>query len=190
LGETLTDIKKIIKGCIAGNRRDQELLYRRHSGKLYAVCLRYARNDEEARDILQEGFIKIFENLHHYKNEGSFEGWVRRIVVNTALEKFRSRHNLFRVDDIDTISEHEAEAEGEDYTGLDAIDLLYIIKELPPKYRMVFNLYAIEGYSHKEISRMLNISEGTSKSNLSRARTILQRKVEAYTGIRKEVING
>jgi RNA polymerase sigma factor (sigma-70 family) len=186
----LSDIKKIIKGCLAGNRRDQELLYRRHSSKLYAVCLQYSGNDEEARDILQEGFIKIFENLRNYKHEGSFEGWMRRIVVNTALEKFRSRHNLFRVDDIETISEPEAEPDNEDYSGLQAVDLLYIIRELPPKYRMVFNLYAIEGYSHKEIGTMLSISEGTSKSNLSRARIILQRRVSSYTGIRRKAVNG
>jgi RNA polymerase sigma factor (sigma-70 family) len=190
MGKTLTDIKKVIKGCLAGDRRDQELLYRRHSAKLYAVCLQYSGNDEEARDILQEGFIKIFENLHHFKHEGSFEGWIRKIVVNTALEKFRSRHNLYRVDDIDTISEPEAEPDNEDYAGLEVYDLLYIIRELPPKYRMVFNLYAIEGYSHREIGTMLNISEGTSKSNLSRARSILQRRVGSYTGIKKKVING
>jgi RNA polymerase sigma-70 factor (ECF subfamily) len=186
----LTDIKKIIKGCLAGSRRDQELLYRRHSAKLYTVCLQYSGNDEEARDILQEGFIKIFKNLHHYKYEGSFEGWIRRIVVNTALEKFRNRHNLYRVDDIDSISEPEAEPDNEDYAGLEACDLLYIIRELPPKYRMVFNLFAIEGYSHKEIGNMLNISEGTSKSNLSRARSILQRRISSYTGIKKSMING
>lgn len=186
----MSDIKNIIKGCLAGDRRDQELLYRRHSSKLYAVCLQYSGNDEEARDILQEGFIKIFENLKNYKHEGSFEGWMRRIVVNTALEKFRSRHNLFRVDDIDNISEPEAEPDTEDYSGLEAVDLLYIIRELPPKYRMVFNLYAIEGYSHKEIGGMLNISEGTSKSNLSRARIILQRKVGSYTGIKRKAVHG
>ncbi|MFN8211610.1 MAG: RNA polymerase sigma factor [Bacteroidales bacterium] len=186
----MSDIKEILKGCLDGNRRDQELLYRRHSSKLYAVCLQYSGNDEEARDILQEGFIKIFENLQNYKHEGSFEGWMRRIVVNTALEKFRSRHNLFRVDDIDTINEPEAEPDTEDYAGLEAVDLLYIIRELPPKYRMVFNLYAIEGYSHKEIGNMLNISEGTSKSNLSRARFILQKKVGSFTGIRRKVMNG
>ncbi len=186
----MSDIKNIIKGCLAGDRRDQELLYRRHSSKLYAVCLQYSGNDEEARDILQEGFIKIFDNLKNYKHEGSFEGWMRRIVVNTALEKFRSRHNLFRVDDIDTIIEPEAEPDTEDYSGLEAVDLLFIIRELPPKYRMVFNLYAIEGYSHREIGSMLNISEGTSKSNLSRARIILQRKVGSYTGIKRKVVNG
>lgn len=186
----MSEIKKIIKGCLDGNRREQELLYRRHAAKLYAVCLQYSGNDEEARDILQEGFIKIFENLVHYKHEGSFEGWMRRITVNTALEKFRSRHNLYRVDDIDQIPEPDAEPDNQDYAGLEANDLLGIIRELPPKYRMVFNLYAIEGYSHKEISKMANISEGTSKSNLSRARVILQRRVGSYTGIKKRIANG
>jgi RNA polymerase sigma factor (sigma-70 family) len=186
----LSDIRKIIKGCLDGNRRDQELLYRRHAAKLYAVSLQYTGSDEEAKDILQEGFIKIFENLNRYKHEGSFEGWMRKIVVNTALEKYRSRYQLYRIDDIDTISEPESDPDNEDYAGLEAIDLLYIIRELPPKYRMVFNLYAIEGYSHKEIGNMLSISEGTSKSNLSRARNILQRRVESYTGIKKKVVNG
>jgi RNA polymerase sigma factor (sigma-70 family) len=185
----LTDLKNIIKGCLAGNRRDQELLYRRHASKLYAVCLQYSATDDEARDILQDGFIKIFENLVHYKHEGSFEGWMRRIIVNTALEKYRSKHTLYRVDDIELIPELDAEPYNEDYAGLEATDLLDIIRELPPKYRMVFNLFAIEGYSHKEISKMVNISEGTSKSNLSRARVILQRKVTIYTGIKKRIVN-
>ncbi len=183
----MSEIRKIINGCLAGNRRDQELLYRRHAPKLFAVCLHYSGNDDEARDILQEGFIKIFENLPNYKHEGSFEGWMRRITVNTALEKFRSRHNLYRVDDIDMIPEPDSEPDSEDYAGLEANDLLDIIRQLPPKYRMVFNLYAIEGYSHKEISKMVNISEGTSKSNLSRARAILQRRIGSYTGIKKRI---
>ncbi|OFY63567.1 MAG: hypothetical protein A2Y71_01765 [Bacteroidetes bacterium RBG_13_42_15] len=186
----MPDIRNIIKGCLAGNRRDQELLYRRHAAKLYAVCLQYSGNDDEARDILQEGYIKIFENLITYKNEGSFEGWMRRIIVNTALEKYRSKHNLYRVDDIDLIQEPDAAPETEDYAGLEAVDLLDIIRELPPKYRMVFNLFAIEGYSHKEISQMIKISEGTSKSNLSRARIILQKKVKLYTGLKKDVVSG
>lgn len=186
----MSEIKEIIEGCLAGDRRDQELLYRRHASKLYAVCLQYSGNDEEARDILQDGFIKIFENLKNYKHEGSFEGWMRRITVNTALEKFRSRHNLYRVDDINSIQEPDAEPDNQDYAGLEANDLLGIIRELPPKYRMVFNLYAIEGYSHKEIGTMMNISEGTSKSNLSRARDILQRRVGSYTGIKRRVANG
>ena len=110
--------------------------------------------------------------------------------MNTALEKYRSRHNLYRVDDIDQMPEIDAEPDNEDYAGLDAADLLSIIRELPPKYRMVFNLYAIEGYSHKEIGKLVNISEGTSKSNLSRARIILQRRVGSYTGLRKRLANG
>ena len=186
----MTDIKNIISGCLKGNRKDQEILYRRHAAKLYAVCLQYSGNDEEARDILQEGFIKIFENLCHYKHEGSFEGWIRRIMVNTALERYRSKHNLYRVDDIEMIPEPDAEPDNEDYAGLEASDLLEIIRELPPKYRMVFNLFAIEGYSHKEISQMVNISEGTSKSNLARARIILQRRVGSYTGLKKKIVNG
>lgn len=186
----MSEIKNIINGCLKGNRRDQELLYRRHAAKLFAVCLQYSGNDEEARDILQEGFMKIFENLVQYKHEGSFEGWMRRIVVNTALEKYRSKHNLYRVDDIEQIPEPDAEPDNEDYAGLEATDLLEIIRELPPKYRMVFNLYAIEGYSHREISNMVNISEGTSKSNLSRARIILQRRVGSYTGLKKKTSNG
>ena len=186
----MSEIKNIINGCLKGNRRDQELLYRRYAAKLYAVCLQYSSNDEEARDILQEGFIKIFDNLVHYKHEGSFEGWIRRIIVNTALEKYRSRHNLYRIDDIDDILELDADPDNEDYSGLEAGDLLDIIRELPPKYRMVFNLFAIEGYSHREISKMVNISEGTSKSNLSRARIILQRRVGSYTGLKKKISNG
>lgn len=186
----MPELKNIINGCLKGNRRDQELLYRRHASKLYAVCLQYCDNEEEARDILQEGFIKIFENLVNYKYEGSFEGWMRKIIVNTALEKFRSKHHLYRVDDIDQIPEPDAGPDNEDYSGLEAIDLMEIIRELPPKYRMVFNLFAIEGYSHKEISKMINISEGTSKSNLARARIILQRRVGSYTGIKKKVLNG
>lgn len=186
----MTEIKNIINGCLKGSRRDQELLYRRHAAKLYGVCQQYSGNDEEARDILQDGFIKIFENLVHYKYEGSFEGWVRRIMVNTALEKYRSKHNLYRVDDIDKIPEPDAYPDSEDYAGLETADLLEIIRELPPKYRMVFNLFAIEGYSHNEISQMVNISEGTSKSNLSRARAILQRRVGSFTGLKKKISNG
>lgn len=140
-------------------------------------------------DVLQEGFIKIFRNLSQYKHEGSFEGWMRRIIINTALEKFRCRHNLYRVDDIIGIDEPEAHPDTEDYSGVEAMELLEMVRELPPKYRMVFNLFAIEGYSHREIGEMMRITEGTSKSNLSRARSILQRKLEAEMGIKMRVAN-
>ena len=184
----MSDIKAIIEGCLEGSRRDQELLYRRYAPKLYAVCLRYSDNDDEAKDVLQEGYIRIFENLHSYRFEGSFEGWMRRIVVNTVLEKYRSRNILHKVEDINKLAETDMEPDSGEYSDLDAKILLDIIKELPPKYKMVFNLFAIEGYSHKEISKMIKISEGTSKSNLSRAREILQRKVEAYSAIKKQKI--
>jgi len=185
----LQESKEIIKGCLSGSRRDQELLYRRYAPRLYAVCLQYSGNTEEARDVLQEGFIKIYENLQHFNHEGSFEGWMRRIIVNTALEKYRSKYYLNKIDDIDNVAEPMAEPESEDFAGLEAYDLLNIIMELPPKYRMVFNLYAIEGYSHKEIGGMLSISEGTSKSNLSRARDILQKKVMILTGVTRRMVN-
>ncbi len=181
--------KDIIEGCLSGRRRDQELLYRRYSPRLYAVCLQYSGNREEARDVLQEGFIKIFENLSHFSHEGSFEGWMRRIIVNTALERYRNRYYLSRVDDIETLPEPEAEPDADDFAGLGAHDLLKMVMELPPKYRMVFNLYAIEGYSHKEVAEMLGITEGTSKSNLSRARGILQKKVVILTGVVRKIAN-
>lgn len=174
---------------MSGDRRDQELLYRRYSPKFYAVSLQYSGDTDEARDILQESFIKIFNNLSKYSHDGSFEGWMRRIVVNTALERYRNRYYLSRVDDIEEKAEPVSEPDTEDFAGLEAYDLLNMIMELPPKYRMVFNLFAIEGYSHKEIGEMLRISEGTSKSNLSRARDILQKKVKTLSGITRRVIN-
>ena len=185
----LPELKKIIRGCLNGNNRDQELLYRRYSAKLYGVSIQYTSTYEEAKDVLQESFIKIFTNLHSYSGEGSFEGWMRRIVVNTALEKHRNRYYLNKVEDIGNIPEM-FDNNVADVSGLEADDLLEFIMELPPKYRMVFNLYALEGYSHREIAKMLSISEGTSKSNLSRARGILQKKVEIHMGIKKRMVHG
>ena len=187
---TLSDTDVIISGCLKGNKRDQELLYRRYASKLYAVCLQYSRDNDEAKDVLQEGFIKIFENLHTYKTEGAIEHWMRKIVVNVALEKYRSKNILHKVEDIDKLTETGLEPYSGDYSDLDAEILTKIIRDLSPQYRVVFNLYAIEGYSHKEISKMIKITEGASKSNLSRARLILQRKVEMYLGIKKKVANG
>ena len=180
----MDDTNKIIAGCLKGNRRDQELLYRRNAGKMYALCLRYSNDREEASDVLQEGFVRIFNRLRDYKKEGSFEGWMRKIMVNTALEKYRENHFLYNVDSIDDIKETDLEtAEVDADDELEANDLMGMIKSLPPQYKMVFNLYAIEGYSHKEIGQMLGITVGTSKSNLSRARAILQRMVRLSTNV-------
>ncbi|MDK2979132.1 MAG: hypothetical protein PWP52_1846 [Bacteroidales bacterium] len=178
---------EIIKACIKGDRKAQKQLYQLFADKMFGVCLRYADNADEAKDILQDGFIKVFLNLKQFNHKGSFEGWVRRIMVNTALEKFRDRSYLFAVN-----MEQGYESKDSEYdhilSELAVQDLLKLIQELSPQYRMVFNLYAIEGYSHKEICEMLNIKEGTSKSNLSRAREILKEKVTKYYGVKIKFI--
>lgn len=153
-------------------------MYEMYAGRLFALCLRYANNEDEAKDILQEGFIKIFDKLQQYKNKGSLEGWMRKIIVNTALEKIRRENRFVLVED-ETMMENEQYKYEHVLEELGEKELLEMIQELSVQYRMVFNLYAIEGYSHKEISKKLNISEGTSKSNLSRARELLKSKIEA-----------
>jgi RNA polymerase sigma factor (sigma-70 family) len=168
----------LISGCIDGNRRMQEELYNRFSPRMYAVCLRYASNAEEAQDILQEGFIKIFKKLDTFRGEGSFEGWIRRIFVNTAIEHFRRKRYLTPVTE-----KEENTIEGKYTSALDdlaAKDIMALVQELSPGYRTVFNMYVVEGYSHKEIADMLGISEGTSKSQLSRAKVILQDMVRNF----------
>jgi RNA polymerase sigma-70 factor (ECF subfamily) len=168
----------LLNGCKEGNRRMQEELYRRFSPRMYAVCLRYAGNAEEAEDILQEGFIKVFKKLDSFRSEGSFEGWVRRIFVNTAIEHFRRKRYLMPVTE-----KEENTIEGKYVSVLDELaekDILALVQELSPGYRTVFNMYVVEGYTHKEIADMLNISEGTSKSQLSRAKVILQEMVRTF----------
>jgi RNA polymerase sigma factor (sigma-70 family) len=161
-----------------GDRRMQEELYRRFSPRMYAVCLRYAGNAEEAEDILQEGFIKVFKKLESFRGEGSFEGWVRRIFVNTAIEHFRRKRYLQPVTE-----KEENTIEGKSLSALDGLaekDILALVQQLSPGYRTVFNMYVVEGYTHKEIGDMLGISEGTSKSQLSRAKVILQDMVKQF----------
>ena len=175
-------LPKIIKACIKGDRIAQKHLYQMFADKMYSVCLRYAANEDEAKDILQDGFIKVFLHLNQFNFKGSFEGWIRRIVVNTALEKFRDKNYLFAVNMTQNYESGDTEYD-HILSDLSATDLLGLIQELSPQYRMVFNLYAIEGYSHKEIGEIMNIKEGTSKSNLSRAREILKEKVNKYYNI-------
>lgn len=168
----------LISGCKEGNRRMQEELYRRLSPRMFAVCLRYAGNSEEAEDILQEGFIKVFKKLDSFRSEGSFEGWVRRIFVNTAIEHFRRKRYLSPVTE-----KEENTIEAKFTSVLDELaekDILALVQELSPGYRTVFNMYVVEGYTHKEIADMLGISEGTSKSQLSRAKVILQDMVRTF----------
>jgi RNA polymerase sigma factor (sigma-70 family) len=168
---------EIIEGCKAGKRELQKALYTRFSGKMYAVCLRYSKSREEAEDILQDGFVKVFHSINQYLGTGSFEGWVRRIMVNTALEAIRKKKLDFS--SLDTEFAPEFSDDGTDAADKMAVnDLLNLIQELPSGYKAVFNMYAIEGYQHKEIAALLGISEGTSKSQFARARYMLQEKLK------------
>jgi RNA polymerase sigma-70 factor (ECF subfamily) len=170
----------LLKECKRGKSESQEKLYRRFASAMYGLCLQYASNEEDAQDILQEGFIKVFAKLDQVKNPAALPGWIRRVIINTALERYRSQVVLQRVDEL-----REEQHEDAGNKALDKIsceELVGLIQTLTPRYRMVFNLYAIEGYSHQEISEELGISVGTSKSNLSRARVILQEKVVSLYG--------
>ncbi|MET0637814.1 MAG: sigma-70 family RNA polymerase sigma factor [Chitinophagaceae bacterium] len=181
-GNQNTSESDLIIGCIDGNRRMQEELYRRFSPRMYGVCLRYAGNAEEAEDILQEGFIKVYKKLSSFRSEGSFEGWIRRIFVNTAIEHFRRKKYLQPVTE-----KEEASIEGNYLSILDDLaerDILELVRQLSPGYRTVFNMYVVEGYTHKEIGEIMGISEGTSKSQLSRAKVILQEMVKKFIDTR------
>lgn len=164
--------KDIIGGCIRGDKSYQKKLYDTYSGKMFAVCLRYSNNYEQARDLLQEGFIKVFQNIVNFKGDGSFEGWIRRIMINGALEWLRKAEAKFIHQDVEDYQEEISF--NPDIRKLELKDILARIQQLAPGYRAVLNLYVIEGYQHHEIAVMLGISESTSKSQLSRARKVLQ----------------
>lgn len=166
----------LIQKCKKYDTKAQSQLYKLFSSKLFALCLKYSRNHAEAEDNLHDAFVTIFEKMSQYKYKGSFEGWLKRIVINTTLQKYRSKgvFNIVNEDDIE-----DKVIEVEDY-NVDMDFLLYSIQELPDRYRLVFNLYALDGYSHKEIAEMLKITTGTTKSNLARARMILKNKIETY----------
>jgi RNA polymerase sigma factor (sigma-70 family) len=164
----------LIKKCKNRDVKSQSEIYHLFAGKLFALCLKYSKTREEAEDNLQEAFITIFKKIDQFKSKGSFEGWMKRIVINTALQTYRQKNILNLVEE-NYPEEVEIEINEED---ISLEFLLKIIQELPERYRMVFNLYVLDGYSHKEISCLLGIAEGTSKSNLSRARLILKEKIE------------
>jgi len=170
-------LEELIDKCKKGDRRAQEQLYRQYSNILFGICLKYSRNKSEAEDSLHDSFMTIFEKISQYKSKGSFEGWIKRITINTVLQKYRKEEYLKVVSD--NVKE-EVEVETE-YADIELQTLLQYIQELPNKYRITFNLYVLDGYSHKEISSMLGTSPGTSKSNLARARMILKEKIENKT---------
>ena len=165
----------MIEGCKKGDRHAQRLLYNRFSGKMYALCCRYVKDKMEAEDVMITAFTKIMDRINQYKGEGSFEGWVRRVMVNESLSYLRRNKSMYVETDIKA-ADLEPDYERLD-SQLEAQDLLKLISELPSGYRIVFNLYAIDGYSHKEIGDQLGINENTSKSQLSRARALLQKRL-------------
>lgn len=169
-------LNDLISGCLANDRRAQEQLYRWLSPRLFAVCLRYAADREAAADILQEGFIKLFQKLSSYRAMGSFEGWARRIMVNTAIEHFRKIKPVLSLEEAPATQEPSLQETG--VTQLEAKELAALIQELPVGYRTVFNLYAVEGFNHAEIAQQLGISEGTSKSQYARAKKWLQERLK------------
>ena len=169
-------IDHLIQHCIEGKRDSQSRLYALLAPKMFVVCQRYAKSREEAKEILQEGFMKLFENLQQFKFTGSFEGWVRRIFVNTSIEHFRKKVKLYNVSEV-----QENTIEDIELNVLDSMaekDIISLVHELSPGYKAVFNMHVIEGYSHKEIAEILGITEGTSKSQLARAKGVLKKSLE------------
>ncbi len=167
-------VEQLIKECKKQHPKAQEQLYRLYGSKLFSICLKYSNNYANAEDTLQDSFITIFDKIKQYKGKGSFEGWMKRITINTALQKFR-KQKVFDIISEEQLEEVEVDID-EETVSLDY--LLELIQQLPDRYRLVFNLYVLDGFSHKEISEMLAISTGTSKSNLARARKILKEKIE------------
>jgi RNA polymerase sigma-70 factor (ECF subfamily) len=165
----------LIKGCIKENAQCQRMLFEQYAGKMMSVCLRYANDSMEAEDIMQDGFIKVFQYLHQFKFEGSFEGWIRRIIVNTAIRHLEKKKIQFK--DIDESGAHVPKLDPYAYSHLGQDDLLKLINQLPEGYKVVFNLNVIEGYSHEEIAEMLHIQPGTSRSQLVKARKMLQQQI-------------
>jgi RNA polymerase sigma factor (sigma-70 family) len=166
----------LIKGCMKNDRKVQELLYRKFSRDMYNICLTYENDRDEAKDILQEGFIKVFRSMKTYDNQGSLKGWIRKIISNTAIDHWRKSSKDFGLLSIDDLSslDQPYELPG---TSFNCSDIMNLVNKLPQGARLIFNLYALEGYSHKEIAEKLNISEGTSKSQVNRARKLLQQSL-------------
>jgi RNA polymerase sigma-70 factor (ECF subfamily) len=171
------DDATLIIECVNGNARAQRLLFDKFAHKMFSVCLRYAKNEEQAEDVLQDGFVKVFGKLKDFKREGSLEGWIRRIMVNTALDQIRKNNKQLGDTNIDDVG---YKIENNDFIveRMMAEDLMKMVQAMPDGYKVVFNMFAIEGYSHGEIAETLGISENTSKSQYSRARAYLRERLE------------
>ena len=170
-------LERLIKNCIKQDAQAQSQLYKQYASKLFSLCLKYSKNYAEAEDNLHDAFITVFSKINQYNNKGSFEGWLKRIAINTSLQRYRENVGVYDITDEGNIEDVSVDINDKDLS----IDfLLGLIQELPDRYRLVFNLYVLDGYTHVEISELINISIGTSKSNLARARLILKDKIEDY----------
>jgi RNA polymerase sigma-70 factor (ECF subfamily) len=181
----MTGEKDLIQACIKGDKRQQQVLYEQYAKKMFVVCLRYAKGRLEAEDILQESFIKIFTHLAQFRQDCPLEAWIKRIVVNTALKHNRSKLYKYPASDVEEMGDYLPDQEFT-LANYNFKELLAMIQELPLRCQMVFNLYAIEGYQHNEIAEMLEISEGTSKSQYSRAKFLLQNRLKE----KEEIVYG
>lgn len=181
-------IKQIVKNCIKGDRAAQNELYKLYYSKMMGVCYRYSKDPDEAKDLLHDGFIKVFRSLHKFKFDGSLEGWIRRLMINVAIDSYRKSKNVFSLTD-SNISEEMIRYDTVDtdmYSQFNTRDIMKAVQNLSPAYRTVFSLYVIEGYSHKEIAEKLNISVGTSKSNLAKAKLNLQHQLTSKGIVKNE----
>jgi RNA polymerase sigma factor (sigma-70 family) len=175
--DNMLNEEQLIQGCIKNKRKAQKQLFDKYSSVLLGVCMRYARNRDEAEDILQEGFVKVFMRLNQYEGKGSFEGWMKRVMVNTALSYYRQNLKHYYHQDIEEISEIKLDDAGIEESEFSEEEIMEIIKNMPDGFRVVFNLYAIEGYKHREIAELLGIDVNTSKSQYSRAKKFIQQKL-------------
>jgi RNA polymerase sigma-70 factor (ECF subfamily) len=176
--ESILTEDQLVRGCVLKNEAAQKAVFDLYAGKMLGVCMRYARNNADAEDMLQDAFIKVFDKIKQFKGEGSFEGWIRKIVVNTALKKYtliRYDKEIIGHEGVD--AEHFFSTEQGAYAHLSEKELLQLINKLPDGYRFVFNMYVIEGYSHDEIATLLGIQSGTSRSQLAKARMLLQKQI-------------
>ena len=183
---TILTEEELIQGCIRDEATCQKEVFNRYASRMLGVCHRYARTNADAEDILQDAFIKIFDKMHQFKFEGSFEGWIRRIVVNTALKKYSLRRYEKEVVGYEIKDRDESSMEPSAYAHLNQKEILDLINNLPDGYRLIFNLYVMEGFPHEEIAVMLGIQPGTSRSQLVKARTLLQKQILQFKKLRYE----
>lgn len=178
--------QEIIEGCLRGDRKMQKMLYEKHASTMFAICLRYTKDRDEAADVLQDGFIKVYTKIDQFSREHSFEGWMKRIFVNTALTHYKLNLKHYKNEDIDDVNESDIKdfEPNTDKCEYSREELLGVVQNLSEGYRMVFNLFAIEGYRHKEIAEMLGIDENTSKSQFHRARKLIQQKLKEISSVK------